>query len=48
MIDGPHTILIILQLHMEKANPTNHLRRYPKPSRLGVEHPVSNAQLHNK
>ena len=45
MIDDPHTTLIMLQLHMPKAN---HLRQYPKPHRLGVEHPVPNAQLHNK
>ena len=36
MIDDPHTTLIIPQLHMpivQKANHTNHLRRYPKPRR---------------
>ena len=40
MIDDPHTTLIILQLHMPIVQKVNHLRGYPKPSRLGVEHPV--------
>ena len=48
MIDGPHTTLIMLQLHMPILQKANHLRRYPKPSRLGVEHPIPNAQLHHK
>ena len=50
MIDDLHTTLhtIIHQLHMPIVQKANHLRRYSKPSRLGVEHPVPNAQLHNK
>ena len=48
MIDGLHTTLIILQLHMPIVQKANHLRGYPKPSRPGVQHPVPNAQLHNK
>ena len=46
MIDDPHTTLIIL--HMPIVQKANHLRRYPKPSRPVVEHPVPSAQLHNK
>ena len=48
MIDDPHTTLIMLQLHMPIVQKANHPRGYPKPSRLGVEHPVPNAQLHIK
>ena len=48
MIDDQHTNMIILQFHMPIVQKTSHLRRYPKPSRPGVEHPVPNAQLHNK
>ena len=38
MIDDPHTTLIIL--HMPIVQRANHLRRYPKPSRPDVEHPI--------
>ena len=31
MIDGLHTTLIILQLHMPIVQKANHLRGYPKP-----------------
>ena len=48
MIDGLHSTLIILQLHMPIVQKANHLRGYPKPNRHGVEHPVPNAQLQNK
>ena len=48
MIDGLHTTLIILQLHMPIVQKANHIRGYPKPSRPAVEHPIPNAQLHNK
>ena len=48
MIDDLHTTLIMLQLHMPIVPKANHLCGYPKPSRLGVEHLVPNAQLHNK
>ena len=48
MIGDLHTTLIMLQLHMSIVQKANHLRRYPKPNRLGVEHIVPNAQLHNK
>ena len=48
MIDVPHTTLIILQFHMPILQKANHLRGYLKPSRPSVEHPVPNAQLHNK
>ena len=48
MIDGLHTPLIILQLHMPVVQKANHLRGYLKPNRPGVEHPVPNAKLHNK
>ena len=47
-IDGLHTTLIILQLHMPIVQKANHLCGYPKPCRPGVEHCVPNAQLHNK
>ena len=46
MIDDPHTTFIIL--YMPIVQKANHLRGYPKPSRLGVEQPIPNAQLHNK
>ena len=48
MIDNPHTTMIILQFHMPIVQKASHLRGYPKPSRPSVEHPVPNAQLHNK
>ena len=48
MIDNSHTILIMLQLHMLIMQKANHLHRYPKPSRLGIEHLVPTAQLHAK
>ena len=48
MIDNPHTTMTILQFHTPIVQKANHLHEYPKPSRLGVEHPVPNAQLHNK
>ena len=48
MIDDPHTALIILQLHMPIVQKANHICGHPKPRRPSVEHPVSNAQLHNK
>ena len=48
MIDGLHTTLIILQLHMPIVQKANHVCGYPKPSRPSVEHPVPDAQLHNK
>ena len=37
MIDDLHTTWIMLQLHMPIVQTVNHLRGYPKPSRLGVE-----------
>ena len=48
MIDDSLTTLIMLQPHMPIVQKANQLRGYPKPSRLGVEHPIPNAQLHNK
>ena len=48
MIEDPHTTLIMLQLHMPILQKANHFRGYPKPSRLGAEHHVPTAQLHNK
>ena len=45
---GIDDCLIMLLIHMPIPQKANHLRGYPKPYRLGVEHPVPNAQLHNK
>ena len=48
MIDDPHTTMIILQFPIPIVQKANHLHGYPKPSGPSVEHPVPNAQLHNK
>ena len=48
MIDNVHTTLMILQLHTSFVRMAKHFRRNSKPGRPGVEHLVSNRQLHNK
>ena len=48
MIDDPHTILMILQLHISLVKMANHLRGNSKPGLPGVEHLVPNGQLYNK
>ena len=47
MLDGLHTTLLILQLHMPIVQKASPLRGYPRPSRPSV-HPISSAQLNTK
>ena len=48
MVDDPHPILMVLQLHVPFVGMANYLHGNAKPSRPGVKHVVPKVQVHIK